>query len=71
MSPPANPPASLSPNLSPQLACIEMDSTFYDVLKLKTAIKKVFLSTLACSLFWNTFLSVKRGGGGGGGGGGG
>ena len=51
MSPPANPPASLPPNISPQLACIEMDSTFYDVLKLKTAIKKVFLSTLVCSLF--------------------
>ena len=38
MSPPANPP-SLPPNISPRLACIEMDSTFYDVLKLKTAIK--------------------------------
>ena len=54
------PPASLPPNISPQLACIEMDSTFYDVLKLKTAIKKVFLSTLVCSLFWNTFLFQLR-----------
>ena len=60
ISPPANPPASLPPNISPQLACIEMDSTFYDVLKLKTAIKKVFLSTLVCSLFWNTFLFQLR-----------
>ena len=50
----SSPPEYISP-----LACIEMNSTVYDILKLKKAIKfkKYFDQQRLCSLFWNTFFS--------------
>ena len=50
----SSPPEYISP-----LACIEMNSTVYDILKLKKAIKfkKYFDQQRVCSLFWNTFFS--------------
>ena len=58
MSAPATPPPPLS-NISPRLACIEMDSTFYDVLKLKTAIKfkKYFYQHWYVACFETLFYS--------------
>ena len=41
-TPPVTPPA-----------CIEVNSTFYDVLKLSDQIKEVFWSALLCSVFWS------------------